>query len=225
LGEKLVKKKYPEIADKVMYLPVGVNDLFLSQKFGAGFKSFNQKENIILTVGRIGEEIKNNEMMLRALTQINLKDWTMVFVGAINPKFKLFYDEWIKSYPQLKDKLIFTGEILDREKLYEWYNKAKIFCMTSWKESFCHSIGEALYFGNYIIGTEGIVSLPDLTNNGKYGIILKANDDKAMALKLQMLIDDPTYLSNLYPQIVKYAHHHFVWSKIVEKIHNRIENR
>jgi glycosyltransferase involved in cell wall biosynthesis len=225
LGEELVKRKYPEIADKIMYLPVGVNDLFLSQKFEASFKSFDQKENIILTVGRIGEEIKNNEMMLRALTQINLKDWTMVFVGAINPKFKLFYEEWIKSYPQLKDKLIFTGEILDREKLYEWYNKAKIFCMTSWKESFCHSIGEALYFGNYIIGTEGIVSLPDLTNNGKYGIILKANDDKAMALKLQMLIDDPTYLSNLYPQIVNYAHHHFVWSKIVEKIHNRIENR
>ena len=97
--------------------------------------------------------------------------------------------------------------------------------MTSWKESFCHSIGEALYFGNYIIGTEGIVSMPDLTDNGKYGVILKANDDKAMAIKLQMLIDDPTYLSDLYPQIVNYAHHHFVWSKIVEKIHNRIENR
>ena len=225
LGVTLVKKKYPEITDKIMYLPVGVNDLFLSQKFGATFKSFEQKENIILTVGRIGEEIKNNEMMLRALTQIDLKNWKMVFVGSINPSFKLFYEEWIKSYPQLKDKLIFTEEILDRETLYEWYNKAKIFCMTSWKESFCHSIGEALYFGNYIIGTEGIVSMFDLTDNEKYGVILKANDDKALALKLQELINDQTYLTNLYPQTINYAHQNFVWSKIVEKIHHRIENR
>jgi glycosyltransferase involved in cell wall biosynthesis len=224
LGEDLVKKKYPHISEKVMYLPVGVNDLFLNQKFGANFKSFEQKENIILTVGRIGEEIKNNEMMLRALSQIDLKDWKMVFVGAINPKFQLFYDEWIKSHPLLKDKLIFTGEIHDREKLYEWYNKSKIFCMTSWKESFCHSIGEALYFGNYIIGTEGIVSMPDLTDHGKYGVTLKADDDKAMAQKMQELIDSPNYLSNLFRGIVNYAHQGFVWSKIVEKIKQRIEN-
>ena len=64
-----------------------------------------------------------------------------------------------------------------------------------------------------------------LTDNGKYGVILNADDDKAMALKLQMLIDDPTCLSNLFPQIVNYAHQHFIWSKIVEKIHHRIENR
>jgi glycosyltransferase involved in cell wall biosynthesis len=224
LGEDLVKRKYPHISEKVMYLPVGVNDLFLNQKFGSTFKTFEQKENIILTVGRIGEEIKNNEMMLRALSQVDLKDWKMVFVGAINPKFQLFYDEWIKSYPQLKDKLIFTGEIHDREKLYEWYNRSKIFCMTSWKESFCHSIGEALYFGNYIIGTEGIVSMPDLTDHGKYGVTLKADNDKAMAKKIQELIDSPNYLSDLFPGIVNYAHQGFVWSKIVMKINQRIVN-
>lgn len=225
LGEELVKKKYPQLADKIMYLPVGVNDLYLVENFGTSIKSFKQKENIFLTVGRIGEEIKNNEMMLRALSQINLKDWKMVFVGAINPKFQVFYDEWIKSFPNLKDKLIFTGEIKDRKVLYEWYNKSKVFCMTSWKESFCHSIGEALYFGNYIIGTSGIVSMPDLTNRGKYGITIKVNDDKAMANKMQELIDNPIYLANLYSDTVNYAQQGFVWSKIVEKIYKRIENR
>lgn len=224
IGEDLVKNKYPIIADKVMYLPVGVNDLFLHEKFLNKFTCFEQKENIILTVGRIGEEIKNNEMMLRALSQINFKDWKMIFVGAINPKFQLFYDEWIKSYPQLKDKLIFTGEIHDREKLYDWYNRAKIFCMTSWKESFCHSIGEALYFGNYIIGTEGIVSMQDLTDHEKYGAILKADDDKGMANKLQQIINDQSTLSELFPEIVNFSRKNFVWSKIVGKIHKRIEN-
>lgn len=223
IGEQLVKEKYPNLSNKIMYLPVGVNDLFLSQHFKDRFKTFDQKENIILTVGRIGEGIKNNEMMLRALSQINLGDWKMVFVGAINPDFKPYLDNWSKSNPQLKDKVIFTGEIKDRVELYEWYNKSKIFCMTSWKESFCHSIGEAIYFGNYIIGTEGIVSMLDLSNNEKNGVILKADDDKSLAQKLQYLIDNPTFLSNIFPEIVKYAHQNFVWSNIVEKIHQKIE--
>ena len=223
LGETLVKNKYPHIAHKVMYLPVGVNDHFLTQRFGKTFKSFEQKENIILTVGRIGEEIKNNKMMLRALAQTDLKDWKMVFVGAINPEFQKFYNSWIESHPQLKNKLIFAGEIQNREQLYEWYNRAKIFCMTSWKESFCHSIGEALYFGNYIIGTEGIVSMRDLTDNGKYGITLKADDDKAMSQTLQKLINDQTYLKNTYLNTVNYAHNNFTWSNIVKRIYNRIE--
>jgi len=225
LGEKFVKQKFPQIEDKIMYLPVGVNDLYLIDNFKNDIKSFDQKENIFLTVGRIGEKIKNNEMMLRALSQIDLKDWKMVFVGAINPEFQVFYNEWIKSFPHLKEKLIFIGEIKDRKVLYEWYNKSKVFCMTSWNESFCHSIGEALYFGNYIVGTNGIVSMYDLTDNEKYGIILNVDDDSAMAKKLQELIDYPNFLSNVFPNIVSYANQEFVWSKIVEKIYKRIENR
>ncbi|MFO0322854.1 MAG: glycosyltransferase family 4 protein [Bacteroidota bacterium] len=223
IGEQLVKQKYPKLADKIMYLPVGVNDIFLSQHFKDGFKNFHQKENIILTVGRIGEVIKNNEMMLRSLSQLNMGNWKMVFVGAINPNFISFIDNWRKANPQLKDKVIFTGEIKDRLELYEWYNKSKIFCMTSWKESFCHSIGEAVYFGNYIIGTEGIVSLRDLSDHEKYGTILKADDDKSMAKKLQFLIDNPNFLSDLFPQIINYSHQNFIWSNIVKKTHQRIE--
>lgn len=223
IGEKLVKEKYPDLFDKIMYLPVGVNDIYLAENFKNNFRTFNQKENIILTVGRIGETIKNNEMMLRALSKTNLKNWKMVFIGAINSDFESYINKWKSENPQLSDKVIFTGEIQDRLELYEWYNKSKIFCMTSWKESFCHSIGEAIYFGNYIIGTEGIISMPDLSNNQKHGAILKANDDKALAEKLQYLIDNQEFLSNIFPDIVKYAHQNFTWSNIICKIHQKIE--
>lgn len=223
IGEKLVKEKYPDLFDKIMYLPVGVNDIYLAENFKNNFRTFNQKENIILTVGRIGETIKNNEMMLRALSKTNLKNWKMVFIGAINSDFEYYINKWKSENPQLSDKVIFTGEIQDRLELYEWYNKSKIFCMTSWKESFCHSIGEAIYFGNYIIGTEGIISMPDLSNNQKHGAILKANDDKALAEKLQYLIDNQEFLSNIFPDIVKYAHQNFTWSNIICKIHQKIE--
>lgn len=221
-GETLVKRMYPAIADKVMYLPVGVNDLFLKETFPSR-KSFAQKENIILTVGRVGEEIKNHEMLLRALAGVDMKDWRMVFVGPIKPGFMEHYREWIKAYPQLDQRITFTGEITNRIDVYEWYNRSKIFCMTSWKESFCHSIGEAIYFGNYIFGTEGIVSMKDLTDHERYGQVLKADDDAALAESLQKLINDQAMLEALCPQIMSHSDRNFTWSNIIGKVHQRIE--
>lgn len=223
-GEMLVKRMYPQINDKVMYLPVGVNDLFLKEAFPAR-KSFSQKENIILTVGRVGEPIKNHEMLLRALTGIGLEDWRMVFVGPVKPGFMDYYDEWIKAYPQLKSRITFAGEITRRSEVYEWYNRSKVFCMTSWKESFCHSIGEALYFGNYIFGTDGIVSMTDLTDHERYGRILKADDDAALAAGLQQMIGHPETLEALCPQIMNYSDRSFTWSNIIGKVHKRIEEK
>lgn len=223
-GERLVKKMYPSIADKIMYLPVGVNDIFLGDSFKSKLKTFNEKENIILTVGRVGEEIKNHQMMLRALTNTNMKDWKMVFVGPVNESFKKYFNALSKDFPDLKNKVFFIGKITDRVELYEWYNRSKIFCMTSWKESFCHSISEALYFGNYIIGTDGIMSMKDITDNGKYGTTLKVDDDKGLAVIFQKLIDDDKQLSILYPEIIDFSHKHFIWSNIIGKVHEQIKN-
>ena len=221
-GEKLVQKMFPSIASKVMYLPVGVNDLFLNEVFTNKQKSFKEKENIILTVGRVGEEIKNQKMILRALTKTDMKDWKMVFVGPVNDSFKLYFNELCIKFPYLKEKVIFTGNISNRVELYEWYNKSKVFCMTSLKESFCHSISEALYFGNYIIGTEGIMSMKDVTDTGKYGVTLKSDDDTVLAATFQKVIDDDSQLSALYPEIVNFSRKYFVWSTIIGKVHEQI---
>ncbi len=97
--------------------------------------------------------------------------------------------------------------------------------MTSWKESFCHSIAEALYFGNYIIGTEGIMSMQDITDHEKYGKVLQQDDDVGLASTLQSLIDDERPLVALYPETVKFSKEYFVWSKIIGKIYERIENK
>ena len=224
-GEKLVKNKFPQISNKVMYLPVGVNDLFIENIFKSGYRKFDQKENIILTVGRIGEEIKNHEMLIKALSKVNMKDWKMVFVGPVNPDFQSWLDKFLTGSPQLKDRLIFTGNISDRAKLYEWYDRSKIFCMTSLKESFCHSIAEALYFGNYIIGTTGIMSMKDITDNEKFGLIVRSNDDESLANSIEKLFTNEQQLRTLYPQIIDFSRQRFVWSKIIEKVYQRIEHK
>ena len=67
-GLELVKQHYPELKDKIHYLPNGVNDVYINQNFPTK-KSHHQKENIILTEGRIGLDVKNNEMMLKVITK------------------------------------------------------------------------------------------------------------------------------------------------------------
>jgi glycosyltransferase involved in cell wall biosynthesis len=223
-GESLVKSKFPLHSEKVFYLPVGVNDLFLKEMFEGRTRNFDEKENIILTVGRIGESIKNNEMMLNAFALLKSEDWKLVMVGKVNPGFHKFIDDYFLTHPHLKEKIEFTDEIRDRKKLYEWYNRSKIFCMTSIRESFCHSIAEALYFGNYVVGTEGIMSMKDITLEGKLGAIVANNDHKALAQKLQDLMDNENILKETFPKIIEHSRKNFSWSKIIDLVHHKISN-
>ncbi|MDX2173158.1 MAG: glycosyltransferase [Bacteroidota bacterium] len=222
-GEKLVKLMYPKFSNKIIYLPVGVNDLFLKEEFKFNIKNIEEKENIILTTGRIGNEVKNHEMIMRALTQLKLGDWKMVFVGPIDRKFKEYVSETLSNYPHLVSHIIFTGEISNRKELYEWYNRSKLFCITSWSESFSLSIAEAFYFGNYILGTEGVMSMKDITDNQKYGTILKPDDDKSLASEIQKLINNQDILEKIYPNIIQHSHTNFVWSTITTKLQNYIQ--
>lgn len=217
-GERLLKLMYPQYQSKIIYSPVGVNDYFLDTHFKDKLKTFEQKENIILTTGRIGLNIKNHEMLLRAVARVDLNDWKVVFVGPLYPGFMDFFNKLLVEHPRLKNKVIFTGQINNRVELYEWYNRAKIFCMTSWKESFSLSIAEAIYFGNYVIGTEGVMSMNDVTDKGRLGAIIKPDDDKAFAACIQKHINNESELKSLFPEILNHSRNNFVWKKIIGKL-------
>lgn len=221
-GEQLMRAMFPEYAKKIIYLPVGVNDLFLKEHFGSKLKEATQKENIILTTGRIGLDIKNHEMILKALCKVELKDWKMVFVGPFYSNIQDLFERMTVEFPHLKGKVVFTGELSNREELYEWYNRSKIFLMTSHRESFSVAIAEAIYFGNYVIGTEGVMSMKDVTDNGRLGKIIKDNDVGALSAELQKRIDDPSSLGSLMPEIMSRSRERFVWTGIIKQLHDAL---
>lgn len=221
-GEKLFKLLYPETANKIIYLPNGVNDSFLKKNFKT-INDFETKENIIITTGRIGLTVKNHEMILIGLTKVDLKDWKMYFVGPVEKKFLDFYSNLSVDFPKLKTQVVFTGEVLDRKIVYEWYNKAKIFCLTSPFESFGISLIEATYFGNYIIGTEGISSFDDITNQGAFGKKIKLNDYEGFSSALQKLIDNVKIMESCFNKNIEYNQQHFLWSKITDRLNNEIK--
>lgn len=125
--------------------------------FNANVNDFDEKENLIITVGRLGSFEKNTEMFLEALIDLNLSDWRVVLIGNIENKeqdFDLYIKNFMSQNPHLKDKVYFTGQINSRQELYEWYNKAKVFVLTSRYEGFCISLVEAARFNNIIVSTD-----------------------------------------------------------------------
>ncbi|WP_291399368.1 glycosyltransferase family 4 protein [Daejeonella sp.] len=211
---------YPELKDKLICIPNGIDDISIQQEILV--KPYQEKENIILTVGRIGTDQKNTELLLDALKLIDLKDWKVYIIGPIEEEFKSHINTFFQELPQLKDKVIFTGNISDRLELFDWYNKAKIFCLSSRHEGFPIAFPEALYFGNHII-TSPVSSAKHITENGQYGIIAEPTaQDFAMAIQKSIA---PNYLSEeKFRAIRDFSMNNFVWTKIVKKLAEKLNS-
>lgn len=162
-----------------------------------------EKENIIITCGRLGTYQKNTEMLLKALINVDLKDWKVYLIGPMtddfslaneNKTFKEYVGSYFKKYPHLKDKVIFTGPIFDTQVLFEYFRKAKIFVLTSRYEGFGNVLAHARWNSNYIISTD-VGGACDMTDNWKYGSKVEQDDAMGLAFLLQGTISNSLYNS------------------------------
>ena len=211
---------YPELHNKLICIPNGVDNLYLDKEIP--IKAFQEKENIILTVGRIGTEQKNTALLLDALKITDLKDWKVYILGPIEESFKKYMADFYKEYPQLENKVIFTGNITDRKELFDWYNRSKIFCLSSRYEGFPIAFPEALYFGNYLISSP-VSSAEHITSKGKYGTVAKA-DAHEFSKAIQNSIEPGFLSSQRYEEIRRFSKDHFTWPGIVKKLADQIKS-
>ena len=211
---------YPELQNKLICIPNGVDNLYLDKEIP--IKAFQEKENIILTVGRIGTEQKNTELLLDALKITDLKDWKVYILGPIEESFKKYIADFYKEYPQLENKVIFTGNITDRKELFDWYNRSKIFCLSSRYEGFPIAFPEALYFGNYLISSP-VSSAEHITSKGKYGTVARA-DAHEFSKAIQNSIEPSFLSSQRYEEIRRFSKDNFTWPGIVKKLADQIKS-
>ena len=211
---------YPELQNKLICIPNGVDNLYLDKEIP--IKAFQEKENIILTVGRIGTEQKNTELLLDALKITDLKDWKVYILGPIEESFKKYIADFYKEYPQLENKVIFTGNITDRKELFDWYNRAKVFCLSSRYEGFPIAFPEALYFGNYLISSP-VSSAEHITSKGKYGTVARA-DAHEFSKAIQNSIEPSFLSSQRYEEIRRFSKDNFTWPGIVKKLADQIKS-
>jgi glycosyltransferase involved in cell wall biosynthesis len=211
---------YPELQNKLTCIPNGVDNLYLDKEIP--IKAFQEKENIILTVGRIGTEQKNTALLLDALKITDLKDWKVYILGPIEESFKKSIADFYREYPQLENKVIFTGNITDRKELFDWYNRSKIFCLSSRHEGFPIAFSEALYFGNYLISSP-VSSAEHITLKGKYGTVARA-DAHEFSKAIQNSIEPGFLSSQRYQEIRSFSKENFTWPGIVKKLADQIKS-
>lgn len=186
---------------------------------------YEDKENIILTVARNGTAPKRTDILLNGFAGIanEYPEWYLKIIGPVEDKFKSFIDNYFEKYPYLKERVLFMGEINDRNKLENEYAMAKIFCITSDWESFGLVTAEAMSKGCCVIGSD-IPATSELTDNGKYGVLFEKGNLQDFILKLKMVIDDESYIKRISNSSINYIEKNYKWKSIVNAIDDWMRN-
>ncbi len=202
---------------KVEYIPNGFHEIHKNPV------AYQEKENTILTVGRIGTYQKASEVLLEAFNQAHthMKNWNLKLVGPITPGYQQVIDNYLNQNPALKDKILFTGAIADRAMLEHEYSKAKIFCLPSRFESFGIVLIEAAKSGCYLI-TSNVTSAKDLTDNGRYGSIFEIDNTNQLAEELIKASTNEEMLKTNCLAVQKFAQENFHWRGICQRLHENL---
>lgn len=170
-------------------------------------RSFSEKENVMITVARLGTPPKNTEFLLQVLANIDLKDWKFYLIGPIEEKFKKQIDLFYEEHPDKIDNVIFSGAVTDKRELWEFYNRSKVFVLTSRYESSGLVFYEAKRFKNYVVST-AVGAIDDIIDEGKYGCVFEQNDTIGLANILQSIVDGTKDIEGAYlnysPQILSW---------------------
>lgn len=184
---------------------------------------FEEKENVILTVGRLGTYQKATNVLMTAFAAIadKIPNWSLRLVGNTEKEFNNFIELYFKNYPRLKERVVFTGPITERNELMEQYKKAKIFALPSTFEGGTPNvIAEALNSGCVTAVTK-FDAYSQATDDGKCGMASKINDTKGFANALLTLCTDKN-LSHLSEHAYQYGQRCFDMQKIVAKLNYMI---
>ena len=144
---------YKDLLGKKLFWLPNAFDTEQIDEIGITRRDVADKDKVMITVGRIGTHQKNTELLLSALSKVDLKDWKFYLIGPIEEAFTSDIEKFYSTHPEKRDTVVFTGMISQKDK-FELYNKARVFVLTSRHEGFAFALVEAAYMKNYIVSTD-----------------------------------------------------------------------
>ncbi len=185
--------------------------------------NYCKKENIILVVWRIYfEELKRYTFLLKSLLNIkkSLNWWKIIFIWKtswiINWKFLDFKKENANLINQVLDNNIdisFLWPIYERKKLYNYFNKSKIYCISSSSEGDPLVQYEAMYYSNIMVSTDTWT----ITENycKEWLFISNINNQKEYENNLLKAIklSKSKNINRIYKKINNHCLQNYTWSK------------
>jgi len=207
----------PSVAFPCHWLPNG----YYNPSGGKPVADPTLKENTIITVGRIGTSQKNNAELMIAFARAAkmLSNWKLKLIGGIEEEFNSFIDDYFSRRPDLKSRVVFTGQITDKDKLYREYAKAKVFALTSLQEGSPNVYAEALFHGCMFV-TSNIDAADDITNFGELGMKYEIGDIGALtdALIKTCYRANKAGMQQHIPKALEYAGKYFDWKRNAKKL-------
>lgn len=149
------------------------------------------KENELLFIGRIDKFQKRINVLLEVWSNIYNKypNWKLVIVGDGPNKSELENKIKKNNIPRVEFHMRQDPEI--------FYQKAKIFCMTSAFEGWPLVIHEAQYFGVVPILYDSFLAATEMVNNLKDAILVKTDKIESYVDGLSFLMKNEKYLQEL----------------------------
>lgn len=210
---------------RIEYVPNGIYYPFYPSMQESRYE---EKENMILTVGRIGSAQKNSHVLLYAFAlafPYFKENWELVMIGSVTPEFQDLFHAFCAEFPQIAAHIQLTGPIVDREQLCAYYRKARIFALTSQMEGAPNVFTEAAGYGCTVI-TTNIDAALDMTDYGRLGKVVDSFDDiPAYSKALSELCEDKAYLERNFYDMKKYIEEYFDYDHIAERLHILFELR
>lgn len=185
------------------------------------FIDYSQKENVICTVGRIGDYQKGTDILLEGFKKYAQKgNWKLRIIGKVEDSFCPYLEKFKEENEELFSRITFTGKIEDRLLLEQEYAKAKIFCLPSRFESCGIVYLEAMRNGCYIISTE-VDPINELLKQ-KYGTVIQIDDVDALSEAFCEITNNEALMQENCVLVQEYVKKNFDWNVIGKKINRLI---
>lgn len=152
----------------------------ISNKFLTKNKEFNR---IILTIGRLSKE-KGQDLLIKALGQIDLGDWKVHIIGDGIARKEL--EELVQKH-NLENQVTFLGR---KKNVKKYLEKAAIFILPSRYEGFPNALCEAMVVGCACICFDCDTGPRELIKHNYNGLLVEPEDINELAKAIKRLISE-----------------------------------
>lgn len=184
----------PKVRKNSVILKNPIDSSFLSEPV-----PFDQRENIIVCVGRVDEN-KDHKLVIDAFSNIaaDFPDWKLIIYGEGNMRNSLL--ELAKTR-NLADRILLPGRITD---VYEKIKIARVFVLSSKTEGMPNSLIESMCQGLACIATDCPCGGPkDLITPNVNGLLIPVGDMTKMQDSLQKLLNNLQQIERIGSEALK----------------------
>lgn len=175
-------------------------------------KEREDKENIVLVVGRLSERHKKITRILEAWKHVeldkNYENWKLQIIG--DGEDRKLYENIIQ------EDCLKRVEMLGFKQPLPYYKKAKVFLMTSAFEGFPMTLVEAQQNGVALLVMDSYASLHEIVDDGSNGLLVKDGDVAEFTEKLNLLLKDEVLRKRLADEGLQTCQR-FTVGKVVDK--------